>query len=242
VAVTADGASVYVGSPLDDAIARFDREPTGKLKYRGCLTAETQSGPAGSGACVLLGSSTSFGLNSGLDEPVAFALSADGASLYIGALADDAIARFERDTTNGKLRYKGCLTGETQSGPAGSAACEAIPSVAAAGINSGLDVPIDAVVSADGASLYVGGRDDTAVAHFARNTTSGRLAYRGCVTGETESGSAGSGACKRIASATSGGASSGLDEPQALALSPDDAFLYVVSPQDDAVARFTREP
>ena len=49
-------------------------------------------------------------------------MSPDGATLYVVSLEDDAIARFTRNTANGKLAYKGCITGETQSGPAGSAA------------------------------------------------------------------------------------------------------------------------
>jgi sirohydrochlorin ferrochelatase len=243
VAVSADGGSLYVGAAFDDAVARFDRNATsGKLSYKGCITGETQSGAAGSGACDAIGTAASLGANSGLDQLTSVTLSPDGASLYITSLTDDAIARFTRNTTSGKLSYRDCVTGETESGPAGSGACDAIGTATALGANSGLDAPKNLALSSNGASLYANARDDDAVARFNRNTTSGKLLYKSCVTGETESGSAGSGACKRIGSAVSGGASSGLDAPEALVVSPDDASLYAVAPTDDAIARFTRAP
>jgi hypothetical protein len=68
----------------------------------------------------------------------------------------------------GNLNYEDCITGETESGPAGSAACDAIGSDAPSGVNSGLDVPAAAVLSADGVSAYVIAQGDDAIARFTR--------------------------------------------------------------------------
>src|SRR5439155_25818790 len=155
-------------------------------------------------------SATPLGVSAGLDGPRELALSSDGTSLYAASTGDDAIARFERDTTTGALTYKGCITGRTETGPAGSGACTAIPSANSRGSNSGLDAPQALALSADGRSLYAAAERDDAVARFRRNTTTGALAYKGCVTGDTQSGPGGSGACAQIASAALRGSNSGL--------------------------------
>jgi len=57
----------------------------------------------------------------------------------------------------------------------------------------------------------------------------GELAYKGCITGNTQPGPSGSGACAQIPSATSGGRLSGLGLLQAIAVSDDGASLYTAS-------------
>ncbi len=98
VAVSADGNSLYSASLLDAAVAHFDRDPaTGALSYQGCITGSTTNGPSGTDACAEIPSATSFGANSGLFGHVSMALSADGNSLYLTSLLDDAVARFDRE-------------------------------------------------------------------------------------------------------------------------------------------------
>ena len=71
----------------------------------------------------------------------------------------------------------------------------------------------------------------------------GDLTYAGCITGEQGSGpSPGTGACAAIPGITSGGGQSGIDNPQAMALSPDGKSLYLASGNDAAVGRFDRDP
>src|SRR5204862_1959691 len=142
------------------------------------------------------------------------AASPDGVSLYVVSLEDDAISRFNRNTTSGKLTYKGRITGETQSGPAGSGACEVIPAAESSGTNSGMDFPVALDVSPDGTSVYVVANGDDAIARFKRDPASGKLAYKGCITGETESASV----CGAIPGATAGGNHAGLDDPQSIEL------------------------
>jgi 6-phosphogluconolactonase (cycloisomerase 2 family) len=242
LAVSADGNSVYTVSLFDDAVARFDRDPaTGALTYQGCITGETESGPAGSGACAQIGSATSFGTSSGLDSVFAVAVSADGASLYAVSEDDDAVARFDRNLT-GALVYQGCISGETQSGPTGTDACVAIDSATSGGTNSGLDKLRSVTVSADGLSVYAASPADDTVARFDRDPATGALGYQGCLTAEAETGVTGTKACGQIGSAAAFGASSGLDNPQSLAVSADGLSLYTASGNDAAVARFDREP
>jgi hypothetical protein len=87
-----------VASPADDAIARFTRDPaSGALAYVECLTGEFESSQPGTGACGSLGSATSFGTDSGVDNPQAFTMSADGRSLYVASGNDAAVGRFDRE-------------------------------------------------------------------------------------------------------------------------------------------------
>ncbi len=243
LALSADGTSLYVVSRLDDAVARFDRDPaTGALTYQGCITGELGSGPAGSGACVAVASAAANGTSSGLDELYALVVTDDGATVYAVAESDDAVVRIDRDPATGALTYAGCVTGETESGPTGSDACTAIASAAAGGTSSGLDKLRSLAVSPDGVSVYVGSPADDAVARFERNPDTGAVDYVGCVTGERETGPAGTGACDEIGSITTFGTGSGLDNPQAIAVSADGISVCTASGNDAAVARFDREP
>jgi 6-phosphogluconolactonase (cycloisomerase 2 family) len=253
LAVTADGKSVYAASSDDDAIARFKRsKATGALTYKNCITGDTAAGPVsggGSGACKAIPHATSGGALSGLDRPRAVTVSADGKSVYVSAGpfgGDDAIARFKRSKATGALKYKGCVTGNTQAGPAsggGSGACKAIPPATAGGAASGLDQPRTMAVSRDGRSLYVLSRTDDAVTRFKRSRATGALAFKSCITGDIAAGpvsGGGSGACKALPHASASGADSGLDSPESLVASGDGKSLYAVSASDSAVDRFKR--
>ena len=241
ITISPEGESLFASSPGDDAIARFDRNPaTGALTYEGCVTGETESGPTGTNACAQIPGATSSGTDSGLDAPQGVEVSPDGESLYAVAALDDAIATFDRNPATGALTYAGCITGETQTGPAGTNACAQIPGATASGINSGLDSPQAVEVSPDGESLYAVAALDDAIATFDRNPATGALTYAGCSSGKTQTGPTGTNACAQIPGATSFGTDSGLDSPQAVEVSPDGEFLYAVAASDNAVARFQR--
>ena len=70
----------------------------GNLIYRNCVTGENDSGPPGPARARRPASQP----HSGLDAPRALAVSPDGASVYVASSGDDAIARFKRNTTNGR--------------------------------------------------------------------------------------------------------------------------------------------
>jgi 6-phosphogluconolactonase (cycloisomerase 2 family) len=246
--------SLYVAARGDDAVARFSRNPaTGALSYQGCITGETESGPpppiTDSGACAEISSAASSGTNSGLDVLQTVALSPDGASLYTASQLDSAVGRFDRNASTGGLRYQGCITGETETGPpppmTDSDACAEIPSATPGGNASGM-LSIYAIrVSPEGNSLYAISENDDSIVRFDR-AAGGALTYQGCITGETETGPpppiTDSGACAEIASAASAGTNSGLDKLRAVLISPDGRSVYVAGPQDDAVSRFARDP
>jgi hypothetical protein len=216
------------------------------LTYRDCITGEARVGPGGTGACAAIGTASPLGTESGLDGLFALALSPDGTSLYTVAQDDDAVARFDRDPATGALAYRGCLTGELESGAPspvpGTGACTEIRGATVAGTSSGLDKPRSVAASADGRSVYVLSPQDDAVLHFVRDPATGALTYDRCLTGESETGPAGTNACDAIGSATARGASSGVDNPQAVALGPEGLSLYLASGNDAAVARFAVQP
>ena len=233
--VSPDGAWVYGVASADAAIVMFSRDlGSGALTYQGCI-----SGATASSACAPLPSATTDGSSSGFANPQAVAVSPDGGSVYVSAPGDDAILRFGHDPGTGLLVYQGCITGETQSGPGGSGACAQIDSHKLNGTDSGLDNPQSIALTST--SLYVASTDDDAVARFTRDTVTGALTYQGCQTAETQSGPAGTNACALLPGASSGGADSGLDVLQTVALSPDGASLYTASQNDSAVGRFDRD-
>jgi DNA-binding beta-propeller fold protein YncE len=234
LAISPDGTSLYAVSPSDDAVMRFERDPaTGDLTFGDCLTGEM---PATDNECRPIPNASTNGDDSGIDRPFAMAVSADGTSAYVASFEDDAVVHFDRDPATGALTYRGCITGEAESGPSGTDACVAIDTATSGGEGSGLDGPYALALSPDGTSLYVAAPGDDAVARFDRDPATGALTYRDCMTGET-----GVDACTPIQSATIDGADSGLDDVAALAVSPDGSSLYTVASNDDAVARFTRD-
>jgi WD40 repeat protein len=170
-------------------------------------------------------------------------VTADGKSLYGASSYDGDVSRFDRDPSTGALAYKGCITGNTDSGPQGSKACAQVPSATRLGVRSGF-TPGSVTVSPDGKTVYAvtGSGDGDSIARLRRDPRTGALAYRDCVTGDTRIGPSGRGACAEIPSATRDGAGSGLNGIGRVALSPDGKSIYVSSSYDSAVARFALAP
>ena len=240
VAVSADGKSLYTAAEADDAVARFNRDTTtGVPTYQDCITGnKNEAGSTSTGMkCTDSTGATATGADSGLDLVSSVAVSADGKSLYAASLGDAAVARFNRDTTSGALTYQDCITGETAS----VGACAGNGTQTAGGGDSGLDGASSVSVSLDRESLYAAAGGDAAVARFSRTTSTGVLAYQGCITGDSDIGPAGTGQCAAIPSATAAAASSGLDSPQNVAITADGTSLYVPAGSDAGVARFDRE-
>jgi hypothetical protein len=251
LAVSPEGDSLYVISDVilngegDAAVARFDRNATGVLHYRDCISGNKALGPSGSGACTLIPSARTWALGSGL-SPVSVALSADGKSLYTVSwpategtgsprLADgsSALDRFDRNPTTGALTYRGCLTGDTHSGPSGSGACKQIPTATKHGYDSGLPT-ISLTASPDGKTLYTGGLQQ--VAWVDRNPTTGALSYGGCITGDNGGSTPPApGVCRRIRHREASGLSG-----HSLAASPDGKTLYAGA--GASLARLDRDP
>ena len=198
VAMSADGASVYVGAGSGDAVAIFDRNAT-----TGALTQK----PGTAGCISETGSAGACQDGRALDDIVGLSVSLDGKSVYAAAAGSDAIAVFTRNTSTGALVQKagtaGCIS---ETGSAG--ACQD---------GKALSLPIAVEVTQDGASAYVASDDSDAVAIFDRNPTTGELTQKagtaGCVS---ETGTAGT--CQ---------AAESMDGPRTVAPSPDSKSVYV---------------
>ncbi len=207
VAVSPDGRSVYAASAVDNAIARFDRDPTtGGLTPAGCID-DNDSGPD---ACA--------GSTDGLDVARSVAVSADGRSVYAASAGDNAIVRFDRNTTTGALTPAGCI--DDNDPGQGPDACAAS--------TDGLNAAISVAVSADGRSVYAASALDNAIVRFDRNTTTGALTPAGCI----EDNDTGPDVCA--------GSVDGLNSAWAVATSPDGRSVYAASLGDNAIVRFDR--
>jgi 6-phosphogluconolactonase (cycloisomerase 2 family) len=138
-----------------------------------------------------------------LDAVDSVALSPDGHHLYAAAFVSSALNVFARDAGSGLLSFV-------------EAQVEGVGGV------DGIRSAHGAVVTPDGAHVYVTGYEDDAVAAFARDPHTGKLSF---VEAERD-GVAGV---------------DGLDAAVWIAVSPDGAHLYVAGAADSAVAVFARD-
>jgi DNA-binding beta-propeller fold protein YncE len=241
---------VAVGLAVVAGLAGLASAASKPPKFGGCVTGDTNAtkpslGLGGTGNCTGIPTAVADGFGSGMASNIALAASADGKSVYTVSYSDDAIAELKRNKKTGKLTYQGCISGDDQLGSGGgSGACELIPSHTLGGAASGLDGPRGVVVSADGKSVYVaaGAQEDASVATFKRSKDTGKLSYKGCISGNSDlGGGGGSGACDLIPTATpGGGASSGLSEPRDLIVSKDGKSVYGVTREDASVFHLKR--
>jgi cysteine-rich repeat protein len=185
LALSGDGASLYVVGDHDDAVATYARNPaTGALT----LVETEHDGTAGV---------------DGLDGARAVAVSPDDQHVYVASVVDDAVAVFARDAGTGALGFI-----ESERNGVGGV--------------EGLDGAFAVTVSPDGTSVYVASIDAGAIASFHRDTGTGELEF---VEAELD-GTAGV---------------DGLAGALAVAVSPDNASVYVASLIDDAVVVFDRD-
>lgn len=235
IAVSLDGAHVYVAGYLEDAIAVFARNnTTGELSFRQVLKDNTS------------------GVD-GLDGVRALTLTTDGAHLYAASRSDSAVAVFSRNTGTGLLtfvemqrdgvggidglygargvavsadgshlyaigNYDDAVAVFSRSTGTGRLTFVEMQEDGAGGID-GLNGACDVVVSPDGNHLYGAGYYDNAAAVFARNTTTGRLTF------------------EEMHQDGIGGVD-GLSAISSLAISPDGYHLYAASRYDSSVAVF----
>src|SRR5262249_32402603 len=125
------------------------------------------------------------------------ALSPDGANLYVAGFDDDALAVFARDAASGKLHFTAVLRDRV-------------------GGVRGLGGAVAVVVSADGSSVYVAGREDDSLVVFARDPADGNLRY---VETERERGFG----------------------PTSLAIAPDGRHVYASGFDASAIAVYERD-
>jgi DNA-binding beta-propeller fold protein YncE len=173
VAVSPDGANVYVAGQEDEALAVFSRDAlTGELDF---VEVQRDVGMAG-------------GLPSALSSAVSVAVSPDGAHVYAAGYDADAVAVFSRDALTGELDF-------VEAQRDGMAGAELI------------NAPTDVAVSPDGALVLVTGYEN-AVTVFRRDAATGSLTW--------------------LEEHADGVLSDGLEGANAVRLGADGAFAYVV--------------
>ena len=186
VAISPDGAHVYVVTGVDRTLAVFRRD-------------------AKSGALALVEvKHDGVGGVAGLGGAEQVVLSPDGAHLYVASDEDDAVAVFRRDPTTGAVTFV-----EAQRDGVGGV--------------DGLERARAVAISPDGAHVYVAAALGDAVVVFRRNPETGALQFL------------------RVLRDGVGGVD-GLDKARGVAVSPDGAHVYVVSGEADALAVFRRDP
>ncbi len=204
----------------------------GDLTYVGCISADSDVGPGGSGACAATDTVSPGGGGTGLDLPRSVAISRDGRHVYASG-ADDAVVLFDRDPGSGQLSYNSCLTGDS-----GLAACSKTSTATPGGDDSGLGNLGAIAIGSDDENLYVISQDDYAVSRLRRNPATGALTFAGCISGRATT----AGVCLQSPTASGSGGSSGFQDLESLAVSRDGSSLYAVSSVDDAVLRLARSP
>jgi 6-phosphogluconolactonase (cycloisomerase 2 family) len=248
VAVSPDGAHVYVTGRSEDGVAIFDRDPVG-----GGLSFVTT---------VLDGDALPGGTVDGLDGAESVAVSPDGEHVYVAGFNDSALAVFDRDPVTGLLDFlevfRDVAVGGTIDGLGGATAVVLSPdgsTVYVAGANDDAIVVFDRetsavdpdfgelvfvqtvfdgggvnhldgvqalAVSAGGNHLYAAAAVSKAVATFSRNLATGALAF---VEADVD-GLLGV---------------NGLDGANSLAIAPDGRHVYVAGTAENALATFTRD-
>jgi DNA-binding beta-propeller fold protein YncE len=154
------------------------------------------------------------------------AISPDGKTVYVAAdgaspQADGSVAVFSRDPASGALRQLSGVAGcVSETGDNGDCADD-----------RALDGATRVVVSGDGRYVYVASLFSDGIAVLSRDATTGELTQlsdsSGCITD--------------IGAVSDCAIGHHLDYPHALAVSPDDKYVYVASVDSDAITTFARD-
>jgi 6-phosphogluconolactonase (cycloisomerase 2 family) len=169
VAVSADGANVYVTGLASDSIAMFKRDAdTGLLTHQSTVR-------QGQGYNCTLSVPPDF-LNcsntvTGLDGAYGIAISADGQTIYVSSIYSDSVVAFRRDVS----------TGELTSVPYG-------PNFVQQYTNASLNAAYGMAVSPDGNNLYVTGYVSDALLTLKREPSTGVLSTVQVLTPSVASG------------------------------------------------------
>jgi DNA-binding beta-propeller fold protein YncE len=169
--------------------------------------------PSGATGCVVQTPTADCTTGLALGDPEGVTVSPDGANVYVAAPGSNAVDTFARNSSTGAL---------TQS--TGGTGC--VVATALTGCSTGVQLAgADAVtVSPDGATVYVTSALSNSLTTFTRSSSTGQLTQ---LTGTS--------AC--VINLLAVGCSLGrvLSDPEGLAVSPDDATVYVTAFESGAV-------
>jgi len=228
VAVSPDGANVYVADDSAGAIVEFARNANGSLTQltgaNNCIQEQNSSAPD----CNTV-------TGQGLSNADSVSISPDGHNVYVAG--SDTIAEFGRNA-NGSLAQLASPNNCIQEQADGGTECGTETGVGVAGI-------VSLEVSPDGRNLYSSeGNYTGAIGEFTRNAN-GSLTQLGGANNCIEENSSGDGTHPPEGCGTNTG--HGLGEGGTLQVSPDGADVYVAATSDDcnepchaALAEFAR--
>jgi DNA-binding beta-propeller fold protein YncE len=149
VAVSPDGADVYMTSVLSNSVTSFTRSPTsGQLAQQ-----------SGTSACVLYVLAVGCSLGQAMSAPEGLAVSPDGASVYAMAFASGAIDVLDRSAATGALTQKPRRAG-----------CLAVGVPQSCALGRGLRGVSSIAVSSDGRFVYAAAFASNALSIFKRVT------------------------------------------------------------------------
>ncbi len=225
------------------ALAAPSPAAAGGLRFLGCITGKLP--PFGRmpfaprpGGCAPTRTAVLDAEGSGLSYPQSLTASANGRSLYAVSSRRDTVMTFRARP----LTFQSCFTANSERRH-GKQPCKLLPGAGAEDSLSGFNGVRFITSSPDGRSVYTLSADHS-LGIFARNPRSGKLTYKGCITGATGANSTGKRRiCRPIPTATPvyEGIHSGLGGPASLTVSPDGRFVYVAARGDAAVSTFARE-
>jgi DNA-binding beta-propeller fold protein YncE len=243
VAVSPDGRDIYTTS-LDESIATFSHAPSGELTYSRCITGDREKlGSGANGSCRPIPTATRrpFGIYSGLAGPRSIAFSPDGRFAYVALAEESGIATLAR-AGDGSLRFLSCVRFTSRyyfSGESPSPCRLVIPETGPSN-RSGLLAPSWLAISPDGTSLYVTSSGGSTIGEFRRGRRNGALTYDGCLSAAPRVRA--DDPCRHISRRTKPNYINAIEGLHEIAVTPDGTGVYGVSPFDNAVFAFTRNP
>lgn len=202
MAISPDGAHLYVTSVGRDGITWFKRGVGGALVLGGCI-ADDDDGTTFSDNCA-----EESGVNYDFMNHITFS---SNTHVYVtDETSLGVVYHFTRDATTGALTRQDCLADDLNFDAPGCAELDD------EGTGSGLASVTDAVASPDGANLYTVAHQDFALSTFGLASPSGALSHIRCL----QAGEVAIEGCAPFDSETLAG-------PSGIAVSPDGHDIYV---------------
>jgi len=217
LAISPNGANLYVTSVGRDAITWFSRDSEGDLTLAGCISDDDDSTEFSDGCSEEAGVNYDF-LNHVTVSP-------NGEHVYAtDETGLGVVYHFSRSTLTGALVRQDCLANDINVDAPGC------PELNDETTGSGLASVTDAVVSPDNANLYTVAFQDSALSTFGLLTSpAGKLDFVRCLAANSSQGCTGFG-------------TSMLDGPFGVAISPDGHDVYVANGSGTpALLHFERE-
>jgi 6-phosphogluconolactonase (cycloisomerase 2 family) len=257
VALSPDGAHVYVASPSDNALSVFSRNPvSGELSFVEVVRDDDEQ---------MVGDPPQTVTVDGLLGAHFVTVSRDGHNVYAAGSSENALAVFRRNRASGQLLFEQVV----RDGDPGGV--------------DGLDGVVGIALGADGNYLYATGHRDDAVAVFQRSAQTGQLTFVQVVRDGDPGGVDGLAGASAVVVSPDGsnvyvtslqrdprpgddalavftrdpfsgllsfeeahfddqGGVDGLSQASSVVVDPEGSHVYVASVRDNAVAAFAREP